>query len=200
MPTHTDLYFHWLHTICNFIGPSLLNTHTHTVISLVTNIDFSYKVGLTLCSFQFYTQLTKAFVAKASCNSLLIDSATFCSQSVRRGLLHWRSHEKSWVLWFQHVKDGFVLPMFRSEYSDIFALKKVRVCDWNVSRTNLSFTHWNQRTQPCSQSICLLRKEVSWKLWEGDSNICMPTMLSAFFAMYSPWWRCSQVRYTWKLV
>ena len=80
-------------------------------------------------------------------------------------------------------------PWRRSEYSD-----------WNVSRTNLSFTHWNQRTQPCSQSICLLRKEVSWKLWDGDSNICMPTILSAFFAMYSPCWICSQVRYTWKLV
>ena len=27
--------------------------------------------------------------------------------------------EKGWVLWFQHVKDRFVLPTFRSEYSDL---------------------------------------------------------------------------------
>ena len=46
----------------------------------------------------------------------------------KRGLLHWRSHEKGWVLWFQHVKDRFVLPTFQSEYSDR-----------NVGKTNLSF-------------------------------------------------------------
>ena len=38
MPTHTNLYFHWLdttvNTICNFIGPSLL--YTLSVILLVT--------------------------------------------------------------------------------------------------------------------------------------------------------------------
>ena len=27
--------------------------------------------------------------------------------------------EKGWVLWFQRVKDRFVLPTFRSEYSDL---------------------------------------------------------------------------------
>ena len=30
-----------------------------------------------------------------------------------------KNHEKGWVLWFQRVKDRFVLPTFRSEYSDL---------------------------------------------------------------------------------
>ena len=47
--------------------------------------------------------------------------------------------EKSWALWFQRVKDRFVWPAFRSEYSDR-----------NAGKTNLSFTRWNQRTQPFS--------------------------------------------------
>ena len=57
--------------------------------------------------------------------------------SPRRATKHYL--EKGWVLWFQCVKDRFVLPMFRSEYSDR-----------NVGKTNLPFTHWNQRTQPFS--------------------------------------------------
>ena len=51
-------------------------------------------------------------------------------------------HEKGWVLWFQRVKDRFVLPTFRSECSEC--------SDRNVGKTNLSFTRWNQRTQPFS--------------------------------------------------
>ena len=39
---------------------------------------------------------------------------------IKCGLLHWRSHEKGWVLLFQHLKDRFVLLTFRSEYSDLF--------------------------------------------------------------------------------
>ena len=38
---------------------------------------------------------------------------------IKCGLLHWRSHEKGWVLLFQRVKDRFVLPTFRSECSDL---------------------------------------------------------------------------------
>ena len=41
---------------------------------------------------------------------------------IKRGLLHWRSHEKGWVLWFQRVKERFVLPTFRSEYSVLLHL------------------------------------------------------------------------------
>ena len=37
----------------------------------------------------------------------------------KRGLLHWRSHEKGWVFRFQRVKDRFVLPTFQSECSDL---------------------------------------------------------------------------------
>ena len=29
------------------------------------------------------------------------------------------TYEKGWVLWFQRVKDRFVLPTFQSEYSDL---------------------------------------------------------------------------------
>ena len=35
---------------------------------------------------------------------------------IKQGLLRWRSHEEGLVLWFQGVKDRFVLSTFRSEY------------------------------------------------------------------------------------
>ena len=41
------------------------------------------------------------------------------SNVIKRGLLHWRSQEKGWVLWFQRVKDRYVLMTFRSEWSDL---------------------------------------------------------------------------------
>ena len=41
--------------------------------------------------------------------------------------------EKGWVLWLQCVKDRFVLPRQDRQ-----------------GKTNLSFTCWNQRTQPFS--------------------------------------------------
>ena len=41
------------------------------------------------------------------------------SSVLKRGFLHWCIHEKSWVLWFQRLKDRFVLPTFRSKYSDL---------------------------------------------------------------------------------
>ena len=40
------------------------------------------------------------------------------------------------------MKDRFVLPTFRSEYSDR-----------NIGKTNLSVTRWNQRTQPFSCKV-----------------------------------------------
>ena len=43
--------------------------------------------------------------------------------------------EKGWDLWFQRVKDRFVLPTFRSEYSQYSEYS-----DRNVGKTNLSFT------------------------------------------------------------
>ena len=33
---------------------------------------------------------------------------------IKRGLLHWRSHEKGWVLWFQRVKDRQDKPVFHT--------------------------------------------------------------------------------------
>ena len=38
---------------------------------------FGHKVLCQLCTNQFYTQLTKAHVAKTSCNQLLVHSATY---------------------------------------------------------------------------------------------------------------------------
>ena len=60
----------------------------------------------------------------------------------KRGILHWRSFEKDWVLWFQHVKDKFVLPTLWSEYSDLqgedearmkhyIALHLIKCCHWD---------------------------------------------------------------------
>ena len=48
-------------------------------------------------------------------------------------------HTSSTESWFIFMKDRFVLSMFRPEHSD-----------QNIDKTNLSFTRWNQRTQPFS--------------------------------------------------
>ena len=70
----------------------------------------------------------------------LIQFMCVCAD-IKRGLLHLRSHEKGWVLWFQRVKDRFVLP--------------------RQGKTNLSFTRWNQRTQPFSCADMLVYAVVS---------------------------------------
>ena len=58
-------------------------------------------------------------------------------------------HEKGRVLRFQRVKNRFALPTFRSECSDLLQGKDwSEHSDQNVGKTNLSFTRWNQRTQP----------------------------------------------------
>ena len=58
--------------------------------------------------------------------------------------------EPNWVLWFQCCEKTVILPTFRSGYYGLLQgedLKKARVPDWNVGKTNLSHTlDWENPT------------------------------------------------------
>ena len=70
---------------------------------------------------------------------------------MKRGRLHWRSHEKGWVLSFQHVKDRFVLPTFWSECTDLLQGKDEAIA-WNtchyIALHPIKCCHWNCQLAP----------------------------------------------------
>ena len=64
---------------------------------------------------------------------------------IKRGLLHWCSHEKGWVLWFQRVKDRFVLLTFWSEYSDLLQGEEGQSTQTETSATQTCLSHAGTR-------------------------------------------------------